>query len=343
MFYYLLRRINLLFFTLFLISLLAFSLGYLFPGDPVTNFSGRYDFPGSLYFELTEKFKMEANYLEQYLAFIQRIFDADLGVSFTSQQPVMDELARVLPASIELSLYALLVAIVVGIPLGIWAGMRSQSATDYTIYSISVLGNAIPLFWLGLLFILIFALNLNLLPISGRLNLLYEVPHTTGFILIDIMLSDMKYKQQAFIDALRHLILPTLTLAMTPTTLLIAITRTSVSQVMQTNYIKAAMSKGLSFYQVMRKHVIRNALLPVIPQVGLLFNALMTSTMITEFIFSWPGVGHWLVEAIYQRDFPAIQAGLMVVSAFIILINILVDIAHTLLNPLVRKEIYATQ
>ncbi|WP_111979127.1 ABC transporter permease subunit [Algibacillus agarilyticus] len=337
MIYYLLRRLNLLISTLFILSIIAFSLGHLFPGDPVQNFSGLREFDYNQYTDLQEKYQLNQGYISQYFTYISHILQGDLGVSFNSKAPITKELAQVAPASLELSIYALLLALLIGIPLGFWAGMRHQKLSDYTLYSLSVVGNSIPIFWLGLMVILFFALTLNWLPMSGRINLLYEIPEVSGFILYDILKSDVSYKYLALQDALRHLILPTITLAMVPITLLLTTTRNTVIQIMQTSYIKAAQTKGLSVWQLAKRHVFRNTMLSVIPQIAMAFNVLMTSVMITEIIFSWPGVGSWLIEAIYQRDYPVIKAGLLVVSSFIVVIHVSIDVLHALTNPLYRR------
>lgn len=342
MFIYLLRRLNLLVTTLFLISLLSFSLGHLFPGDAVINFSGQQSLTYSEYELLSDKYGLNQSYFEQYLIYLKHTLSGDLSVSFSTQKPIFDEFLRVLPASIELSLYALIVTLVIGLPLGLLAGIKHNSFIDKVIFSTATILNSIPIFWVGLLFILIFTLNSSWLPMSGRLNLLYEVPTQTGFLLIDIALSNLDNKSYVYLDAVSHLFLPTLTLAVLPVTLVIGMMRSSVIHVMSLPYIKAAQTKGLTRWQLVSRHIFRNALLPIIPQFGLLFNTLVTSTMITEVIFSWPGVGHWIIESIYQQDFPAIQAALLLVASMMISINVLLEIAHMLVNPLMRKEINAT-
>lgn len=341
MFIYLLRRINLLVTILFVISVMSFSLSHLFPGDPVINFSGEQSLTYQEYEALSSAFALDKSYFVQYIAYVERIFDGNLGLSFSSQRPVFDEFLRVFPASIELSLYALSVTLLLGLPLGLWAGIKHNSWVDRVIFSFATVANSIPIFWIGLLFILVFTLNMNGLPMSGRLNLLYEVPARTGLLLIDISLSDLPNKNLVYLDAIRHLILPTLTLAVLPATLVIGMMRSSVITVMRLPYIKAAQTKGLTSWQLISRHVFRNALLPIIPQFGLLFNTLVTSTMITEIIFSWPGIGHWIIEAIYQRDYPAIQTALLLVASLMIAINVLLEIIHMLVNPLMRKEINA--
>ncbi len=337
MLYYLFGRLNLLLSTLFILSILTFSLGHLFPGDPVHNYSGLLEVSDAEYAYLHKNLKLDEDYLSQYIAFLTRIFDGNFGDSFNSKTPVMTEILHVLPASIELITYALIITITIGIPLGFWAGLKHHKTPDKIIFSSSIIGSSLPSFWLGIIFILYFSLNQHWLPMSGRINFLYEIPEKTGYTLIDVLNSNLSYKQEALIDAIRHLILPTLALSIMPLSFLMATTRESVAQIMQQNFIKAAYTKGLTTWQLIRKHVIQNALLSITPQLGLTFNTLVTGMMVIEVIFSWPGVGHWLVDAIYQRDFPAIQAGLLIVSSFMIMVHIFIDILHALLNPLPKK------
>ncbi|WP_017446179.1 ABC transporter permease [Gayadomonas joobiniege] len=340
MYIYLLRRLNLLVTTLFVISVFSFSLGHLFPGDPVVNFSGQQSLTFEEYDVLEKKLALDKPYMVQYFAYLERMIEGDFGFSFSSERHISDEFLRVFPATIELSVYAILVALCIGLPLGLLAGLKKNKVVDKVIFSLSTIANSVPIFWIGLLLILLFSLNLGWLPISGRLNLLYEIPAHTGFVFIDIALSDIDNKPAVYQNAFLHLILPTITLATLPTTLLIGMMRSSVISVMNSQFIKAARTKGLSYYQLIRRHVVKNAILPILPQFGLLFNTLMTSAMITEFIFSWPGVGYWLIEAIYQRDYPVIQTALLIVSAFMVFLNVLLDIIHSLLNPIVRKDIH---
>ncbi|KMT65402.1 ABC transporter permease subunit [Catenovulum maritimum] len=341
MFVYLIRRLNLLITTLFLISLFSFSLGHFFPGDPVINFSGQQSLDYDEYEALSQTLGMNQSYFEQYIIYLRRILDGDLGLSFSTQTPLIDDVIRVMPASIELSFYALLLTLVLGLPLGLWAGIKQHKLVDKIIFTLATMANSVPIFWSGLIFILIFSLNNQIFPMSGRLNLLYEVPSQTGFLLMDIFLADMPNKLAVYQDALTHLVLPTLTLAILPTTLLIGMMRSSVVNVMRSPYIKAALTKGLSTRELISRHVFRNAIVPIIPQFSLLFNILMTSTMITEIIFSWPGIGHWLIEAIYQRDYPAIQATLLLVASIMIMITVVLDILHMLVNPLARQTLHA--
>ena len=335
---YLLRRLFLLGTVLLGLSIFAFSLGYLFPGDPLQNFSGLRYLDDSTREQLTLAYRLDGSYLQQYLAFIQRLWHGDWGLSLASQQPLLTEIRQVLPATLELTSYALLVSFFVGIPLGILAAIKPDGVIGKAISAIAITGYSLPIFWWGLLLIMVFAVGLGWFPSGGRLGVLYEIPPQTGFMLVDILLSDVSYRQAALQDALRHLLLPTLALATFPTTVMIRFVRDAMLDVWEQSYIKTAKAKGLSRLQVLYRHGLRNALLPVIRQIGLQFSTLITLAMLTEVIFSWPGVGRWLIDSIYQRNFPAIQAGLMIISVLVITVNMLTEILHTFFNPLARKR-----
>ena len=335
---YLLRRLFLLGTVLLGLSIFAFSLGYLFPGEPLQNFSGLRYLDDSTREQLTQAYRLDSSYLQQYLAFIQRLWHGDWGLSLASQQPLLTEIRQVLPATLELTSYALLVSFFVGIPLGILAAIKPDGVIGKTISAIAITGYSLPIFWWGLLLIMVFAVGLGWFPSGGRLGVLYEIPPQTGFMLIDILLSDVSYRQAALQDALRHLLLPTLALATFPTTVMIRFVRDAMLDVWEQSYIKTAKAKGLSRLQVLYRHGLRNALLPVIRQIGLQFSTLITLAMLTEVIFSWPGIGRWLIDSIYQRNFPAIQAGLMIISVLVITVNMLTEILHTFFNPLARKR-----
>ncbi|EJI85960.1 MAG: ABC transporter permease [Alishewanella aestuarii] len=335
---YLLRRLFLLGTVLLGLSIFAFSLGYLFPGEPLQNFSGLRYLDDSTREQLTLAYRLDGSYLQQYLAFIQRLWHGDWGLSLASQQPLLTEIRQVLPATLELTSYALLVSFFVGIPLGILAAIKPDGVIGKAISAIAITGYSLPIFWWGLLLIMVFAVGLGWFPSGGRLGVLYEIPPQTGFMLIDILLSDVSYRQAALQDALRHLLLPTLALATFPTTVMIRFVRDAMLDVWEQSYIKTAKAKGLSRLQVLYRHGLRNALLPVIRQIGLQFSTLITLAMLTEVIFSWPGIGRWLIDSIYQRNFPAIQAGLMIISVLVITVNMLTEILHTFFNPLARKR-----
>ncbi|MBB1383988.1 ABC transporter permease subunit [Pseudoalteromonas sp. SG45-5] len=335
---YIFRRLGLLVFMVFMLSVFTFSLAYLFPGEPLSNLSGIPSNNFAQHSALEDKYLYNSNYFMQYFAFLGRILQGDWGVSFASGQNVFTHIIALLPATLELSIYALIVSVVVGVPVGILASVYYKRWPDKLINSSAMIGYSMPVFWLALLLIMVFSLKLGWFPMSGRMGLLYEIPSVTGFILIDIALANFPYRGIAFLDALRHLTLPTIVLAMYPTTVLIRFTRESMLKVMDQNFIKTARAKGLNRRQLIMHHALRNALLPVIKQIGLQFSTLITLAMITEVIFSWPGVGRWLIDSIYQRDFPAIQGGLMAVSLFVILATIITELTYTLFDPISRNQ-----
>ena len=335
---YILRRLGLFFFMILMLSVFTFSLAYLFPGDPLSNLSGIPSGNFAQHSELEDKYLYNSNYFMQYIAFLGRIFQGDWGLSFASGNSVFSHIIDLLPATLELSVYALIVSVVIGVPTGILGSGYHKRWPDKLINSVTMVGYSMPVFWLALLLIMVFSLKLGWFPMSGRMGLLYEIPASTGFILIDIALAGFPYKGMAFVDALRHLTLPTIVLAMYPTTVLVRFTRESMLKVMDKNFIKTARAKGLTRGQLIIHHALRNALLPVIKQIGLQFSTLITLAMITEVIFSWPGIGRWLIDSIYQRDFPAIQGGLMAVSLFVILASITAELTYTLFDPLSRNQ-----
>ncbi|MEI5639055.1 MULTISPECIES: ABC transporter permease [unclassified Pseudoalteromonas] len=335
---YALRRLSLLLFMLFTLTLFTFSLNYLFPGELVTNFSGEMNSSYAQTQELIAKYRIEDNILVQYLAFMTRMFEGDWGLSLSSGQPVLDHVKLFFPATLELCLYALSVSVIVGVPGGIIASAYYKKWPDRVINSLSLMGFSIPVFWLALLLIMAFCLGLGWFPMSGRIGLLYEIQPLTNLLLLDIYLQGFPYGGAAFWDAVHHLALPTIVLAMYPTTVLIRFTRDSMLEVLEQNYIKTARAKGLNRSQLIVHHALRNALLPVIKQIGLQFSTLITLAMITEVIFSWPGIGRWLIDSIYQRDYPAIQGGLLAVSFFVIIANMLADTIHSALDPLARNQ-----
>lgn len=333
-----LRRLNLFIFTMLLLTLLSFSLSFLFPGDAVINISGAINATPNQLIEIQNSYQTNSNIFWQYVVYLNHIINGNLGISMASQSEISTEILSLLPATIELSLAALLIAMFIGIPLGFIAAIKHNKAADNIILSVSMLGYSVPVFWLGLLAILTFSISLGWFPSAGQISLLFEIELITGIQLIDILLSDSPYKWQAFSDATAHIILPACVIAVAPATIFIRLARTSMIEVLETSYIRAARAKGLTFQQIIFRHAIRNALIKIIRHVGLQFANLVTIAMVTEVIFSWPGIGRWLIESIYQRDYTAIQSGLLVLSCFIFLVHILTDFIYAALNPLARGK-----
>jgi cationic peptide transport system permease protein len=333
---FILRRLNLFIFTLLLLSFLAFSLSYLFPGKRLVNLTGQINASSEQLAELSVKYHSDENIFYQFYAYLNSLLDGQLGLSMTTQTEISSEIFQLLSATIELSLVALFIAMLVGIPLGFLAAIRHRKKTDNAVLTIAMLGYSIPVFWLGLMATLIFSIQLGWLPSSGQISLAFEIEHTTGILLFDILLSDSSYKWQAFQDASAHIILPAVVIATAPATVFIRLARTAMLEVLDTSYIRAAKAKGLSFNQMIYRHAIKNAFISIIRHVGLQFANLVTIAMITEVVFSWPGIGRWLIESIYQKDYTAIQSGLLVLSTFIFIVHILSDFIYATLNPLAR-------
>jgi len=325
-----------------LLTILSFSLSFLFPGNPIINISGQVNATTEQLTLIAEQYQQNDNIFSQYLAYLSHIFSGDLGLSMASQLPVSSEIVNLLPASVELSLVALLLAMITGIPIGFIAAIRHRKVSDNIILTVAMLGYSIPVFWLGLLAILIFSIQLGWLPSAGQISLLYEINHVTGFQFIDILLSDSQYKWQAFQNASTHIIMPACVIALAPATLFIRLARSAMLEVLETSYIRAARAKGLTLQKIIYRHAIRNALVKVIRDVGLQFANLVTIAMVTEVIFSWPGIGRWLIESIFHRDYTAIQGGLLALSSFIFLIHILTDFIYAALNPLARERKHGT-
>ena len=331
---YVLRRLMGLIPVLFGITLLVFLFLQLIPGDPAQAILGERGTPEQLE-ALREKLGLNKPLYVQYLTFVKNILTGDLGTSAVSTIPVAEELKRRWPATFELALAATLVAVVFGIPVGILAAVRKNSLLDTLSMSLSLVGVSMPVFWLGLLLVYFFAVNLHWLPTGGRLStdLAIDFRPITGFLVLDGMLA---LKPEVLMDALRHLILPALTLGTIPLAILTRITRSAMLEVLSQDYVRTARAKGLAERQVILKHALKNALLPVVTLVGLQFGTLLGGAILTETIFSWPGIGSYIYEGILNRDYPVVQAGVLVVATVFVLVNLLVDLSYALLDPRIQ-------
>lgn len=338
---YTLRRLILLIITLWLLSVLAFSLNYLFPGDPLTNMTGVRVTDPLLYEQLEQARGFDHSIIVQYGNYLTHIATGDWGQSLVTQRLVFADMQVFFVATLELSLLAMSLAFFAGVPLGVLAAVRQRKLSDRIIMGVSLGSYSIPVFWLAQLLILLFAVKLNWLPITGQINPLYNIDNQTGSILLDIWLSDTDYTRAALFDAIQHLVLPVVVLAIMPLTMLVRITRTAMLEVLQQNYIRAARARGLSEPRLLWRHALPNVMQPVVLQLGLQFSILITNTIITEAIFNWPGIGSWLIKGIYERDYPVIQGTLLTLAGMILLVNVLVELYHAWRYPQVRKELYA--
>lgn len=337
---YLLRQLSLLIVTLFLLTVLSFSLGYWFPGDALANLSGVQTLDSDLYQQVMASRAFDSHVVAQYFTYLAHLLQGDWGVSLQDGTPVWEEVKVRFLATMELALLAALIAFTVGIPAGIIAAVNLGRWPDRILMGISLSAYSIPVFWLAQLMILVFAVNLHWFPIAGQVNPLYDIDYRSGSIIIDILASDHPYKGEALANALRHMILPLLVLAVMPATLLARLTRAAMHDVLRRNYIKSARAKGLSSTQVIFKHAVPNAMQTVTRDLGVIFSFLITNTMITEVIFSWPGLGSWLIRSIYERDYPVMQAGLLTLAALILLVNVILNLMHAWRYPQIRQELY---
>ena len=320
MFLYTVRRINLFIITLLILTMVGFSLLRLDPNSPwaIQDF-----WPG-------------------WMTYIGELMHLNFGVT-KSGVPIADELALVFPATLELCLIAFVLSLLVGIPIGTLAGMKQGKWIDTAISFTSMSGYSAPIFWVALLMIMAFSLHFEILPVAGRYDLLYEIDHITGFAIVDAFFARGEYRAHALQSVLEHLMLPCLVLALAPTTQVIGLMRTSVAEVMGQNYIRAARIKGLSTHEIVTQHVLRNAIPPIIPKIGVQLSSMLTLAIITESIFNWPGIGRWLLDALSNQDYVSIQAGVIVVATLVLTANILSDLIGAMVNPLVRKEWYANR
>ena len=342
MIHILVRYSTLFILTLLVLAIISFSLAYLFPGDTLENLTGLVPQNDVQRHALEQQFKLDQSYISQFFYYVGNLLTGDWGYSFTSGLPLRDEVGIALPATIELATYAMFMALFLGVPLGYYAGARCYSTTDNIVNSVSITTYSFPVFWFALLLILVFSLSLDVAPLSGRISLLYDIEPTTGFILIDILLSDIADKSLAFKDAISHMALPTLAIGAIATASMVRITRRSVIDVKHRPYIAAAVSRGLSSWQIFFRHVLRNALLPILPLMAIQITTLITNAMIVETLFSWPGIGNWLIQAIYQRDYPALRIGMLAVSTLVITLTILIDLFNRMIDPSREKYERAT-
>ncbi|WP_163564166.1 ABC transporter permease [Helicobacter suis] len=329
---FLLKRILWTIPTLLGVSILVFSMVHLVPGDPALMILGEHANKEALE-ALREQMGLNKPLLEQYFSYMGHILHGDLGTSLVSGESVLEAFLQRFPATLELSLSALLLSIIVGITVGMVAATKRYSLFDHVSMGAALAGVSMPVFWLGLMLIYIFSVKLGWFPVFGRLNDAYDLEGPTGFYLIDSLLA---LNFPAFLDALRHLVLPSIALATIPTAIIARMTRSSMLEVLQEDYIRTAQAKGCSALRVVFVHALRNALIPVTTIIGLMLAGLLAGSILTETTFSWPGVGRWMVNALNQRDFPIIQSSSLIVAVIFIGTNLIVDILYGFINPKIR-------
>ncbi|MBU0464451.1 MAG: ABC transporter permease [Proteobacteria bacterium] len=326
---YIIRRIFILVPTLLGVSLIVFFMLRLTPGDPAELMLGERATEESLH-QVREHLGLNKPLHVQYGMFMKRLMKGDLGETIFTRQKVWTEIKHRFPATLELSVCALFISCFVGIILGIISATKQYSIFDYLSMLGALTGVSMPIFWLGLVLMLIFSVNLGWLPISGRLSVLIDLEVVTNFYVLDSIITK---NWVALKDSIWHLIMPAVTLSTIPTAIIARMTRSSMLEVLRQDYIKTAKAKGLSSFKVVYKHALRNALIPVVTTIGLQFGVLLCGAILTETIFAWPGVGKWMYDAVMQRDYMVIQGGTLIIATIFILINLFVDLLYAVINP----------
>jgi dipeptide transport system permease protein len=333
MFRFLLYRVGLLIPTFIGVSIIAFAFIRLLPGDPLMLMAGERGMTAERYAELRSQFGYDRPIVVQYLDYLGNILQGDLGRSLVTKRPVLDEFLTLFPATLELSLCAILFAVALGLPAGVLAAVKRGSVIDQAVMGTALIGYSMPIFWWGLLLIILFSGILQWTPVSGRISLLYFFPPVTGFMLIDSLLSG---QEGAFRSALSHLILPAIVLGTIPLAVIARQTRSAMLEVLGEDYVRTARAKGLPALRVVGVHALRNALIPVITTIGLQVGVLLAGAILTETIFSWPGIGKWMVDSVFKRDYPVVQGGLLIIAGVVMVVNLIVDLLYGLVNPRIR-------
>ena len=331
---FLLKKLGLLIPTFIGVSIIAFAFIRLLPGDPITLLAGERGVSADRYEQLQAAYGFDKPIVVQYFDYLGNILQGDFGTSIVTKRPVLEEFMTLFPATLELSICAIILATAIGIPAGIFAAVKRGSFFDQSIMGVALVGYSMPIFWWGLLLIIFFSGILQWTPVSGRISLLYFFPQVTGFMLIDSLLSG---QAGAFKSAVSHLILPTIVLATIPLAVIARQTRSAMLEVLSEDYVRTARSKGLAPVSVIGLHALRNALIPVVTTIGLQVGVLLAGAILTETIFSWPGIGKWMVDSVFKRDYSVVQGGLLLIAGMIMLVNLVVDLVYGLINPRIRR------
>jgi dipeptide transport system permease protein len=332
---FLIRKLGILIPTFFGVTLVAFTFIRLLPGDPVLLMAGERGMSEARHAEMMQVYGFDRPILEQYLVYIKDIVHGNLGKSIITKKPVLEEFLALFPATMELSLFAITIAILIGLPVGMISAVKRGSIFDHSVMAGALTGYSMPIFWWGLLCIINFSGILGWTPVSGRISFLFFFEPVTGFMLIDSLLSG---QAGAFTSALSHLILPSIVLATIPLAVIARQTRSAMLEVLGEDYVRTAKAKGLEPVRVIGLHALRNAMIPVITVIGLQVGVLFAGAILTETIFSWPGVGKWMVDSIYRRDYPSVQGGLLLIAAIVMMVNLSIDLLYGLINPQIRYK-----
>ena len=329
------RRLVQLLPTLLGVTLLTFALTRLIPGDPVEIMLGERALDAAAHAQALAQLGLDQPLYRQYFAYLSQLAQLDLGVSLRSAAPVWDEFMARFPATLELALAAMLFASIFGIAAGIMAALKRGSVWDHAVMTAALTGYSMPIFWWALLLIMVFSVQLGVTPVAGNIHLFFDIEPRTGFMLIDALLSD---EQGAFVDALKHLLLPAIVLGTIPLAVIARMMRSAMLEVLNAEYLLSARARGLHPARVILVHALRNALIPVLTVMGLQMGSLLGGAVLTETIFSWPGIGKWLIESIGARDYSVVQGAVLLIAVLVMLVNLAVDVLSAWLNPRLRHS-----
>ena len=319
---FLLRRLNLLLITALILTIIAFATDRIVSvnSETVVNSNG---------------------YIKQYFVYLLQIMNGDLGYSSVDNQSLLERGLIFFASTLELCFTALIFSSIIAIPLGLLAGLFRNTRLDYAIMTIAIIGLALPVFWVGVMAVLLPSVWGQVLPVDGNLSLIYEVPVVTGFLLIDTLMVTEQYELFAFIDRVAHLILPALVLSFFLITEIVRLTRHSMTMVMRSNYIQAAYAKGFSRTKIVFAHALKNALPPIIPQLRLQLSTIISFAMTIEIVFNLNGIGKWLFISLKTGDYLVLPAGILIISGFILSFSIFIEILMVIISPLRRGSLYA--
>ena len=329
---YVVRRLMLLVPILLGVSILIFFWVHALPGNPASALLGERATP-QLVKQYKERYGLDKPMPVQYWEYLKVTLHGDLGVSIVTRQTVVSEIKRRFPATVELALGAMIFAVTFGIPLGFFAAKRYGGVFDHLSLVGSLIGISIPIFVLAIILKYFFSVRWQLLPSVGREDILSDAKHPTNFYILDAIITR---DWNALWDTIQHLILPAIALGSIPLAVIMRITRASVLDVQNEDYVRTARAKGLPPRTVDRRHVMRNALLPVATIIGLQTGLLLSGAVLTETVFAWPGMGSWLASAIFSSDYPALQGGILFLAIVFVLVNLFVDISYAIINPRIR-------
>jgi peptide/nickel transport system permease protein len=316
------------------VTLIAFALIHLAPGDPVRTMLGQHATQQEID-ETRAKYGLDQPLYVQYFIWLGDVLQGDLGRSILSHEQVTTEIASRFPNTIELAIAAMIFAIIIGVVAGIISATKQYSIADYSVMGVALFGISMPVFWLGIMLMMIFGVFLGWLPIGGRIDLLLPFNRITGFMIIDSIITA---NGAALISVLRHLILPAIALGTIPMAIIARTTRSSMLEILRQDFIRTERAKGLSERKVIYKHAIRNAMVPVVTVIGLNFGLLLSGAILTETVFSWPGVGRLVIDAVYARDYPLVIGCILVFALVFVIVNLITDLLYTYIDPRIHYD-----